>query len=376
MTRTILFLLSICAIFACNNATRQEEQTNAQPNTAAMNKNFFGSVDNDSVFQFTLKNEKGTEVKILNYGGTITSILVKDKNNQLGDVVLGFDSLSGYTQKGNPYIGALVGRYANRIANGKFTLDGKTYTLATNNNGNHLHGGLKGFDKVVWHVASATDNSLALSYISKDGEEGYPGNLNVKVVYSLGADNGLKIDYTATTDKATPINLSNHSYFNLSAGKDSTILDHELMLNADKYTAVNDKLIPTGNLPPVKGGPMDFTKSKRIGNDIGKVKGGYDHNWVLNKKGDALEQIGSVYHPASGRLMEIYTTQPGVQFYTGNFLDGSLTGKGGQKYVQHAGLCLETQHFPDSPNQPSFPNAVLKPGETFHQVTMYKFSTK
>ena len=376
MTRTIFLFLSLCTIAACNNASKQEEQTNAQPNTAAMNKNFFGSVDNDSVFQFTLKNEKGTEVKILNYGGTVTTILVADKNNQLADVVLGFDSLSGYTQKGNPYIGALVGRYANRIANARFTLDGKTYTLAANNNGNHLHGGLKGFDKVVWHVDAATDNSLALSYNSKDGEEGYPGNLNVKVVYSLAADNSLKIDYTATTDKATPVNLTNHSYFNLSGGKDSTILDHELMLIADKYTEVNDNLIPTGKLPPVKGGPMDFTKSKRIGNDIGKVKGGYDHNWVLNKKGDDLEHIGTLYHPASGRLMEVYTTQPGVQFYTGNFLDGSLTGKGGKKYVQHSGLCLETQHFPDSPNQPSFPNAILKPGETFHQVTMYKFSTK
>ncbi len=376
MTRTIFLFLSLCTIAACNNASKQEEQTNAQPNTAAMNKNFFGSVDNDSVFQFTLKNEKGTEVKILNYGGTVTTILVADKNNQLADVVLGFDSLSGYTQKGNPYIGALVGRYANRIANARFTLDGKTYTLAANNNGNHLHGGLKGFDKVVWHVDAATDNSLALSYNSKDGEEGYPGNLNVKVVYSLAADNSLKIDYTATTDKATPVNLTNHSYFNLSGGKDSTILDHELMLIADKYTEVNDNLIPTGKLPPVKGGPMDFTKSKRIGNDIGKVKGGYDHNWVLNKKGDDLEHIGTLYHPASGRLMEVYTTQPGVQFYTGNFLDGSLTGKGGKKYVQHSGLCLETQHFPDSPNQPSFPNAILKPGETFHQVTVYKFSTK
>ena len=376
MTRTIFLFLSLCTIAACNNASKQEEQTNAQPNTAAMNKNFFGSVDNDSVFQFTLKNEKGTEVKILNYGGTVTTILVADKNNQLADVVLGFDSLSGYTQKGNPYIGALVGRYANRIANARFTLDGKTYTLAANNNGNHLHGGLKGFDKVVWHVDAATDNSLALSYNSKDGEEGYPGNLNVKVVYSLAADNSLKIDYTATTDKATPVNLTNHSYFNLSGGKDSTILDHELMLIADRYTEVNDNLIPTGKLPPVKGGPMDFTKSKRIGNDIGKVKGGYDHNWVLNKKGDDLEHIGTLYHPASGRLMEVYTTQPGVQFYTGNFLDGSLTGKGGKKYVQHSGLCLETQHFPDSPNQPSFPNAILKPGETFHQVTVYKFSTK
>jgi len=219
----------------------------------------------------------------------------------------------------------LIGRYGNRIANGKFTLDGKVYTLAQNNNGNHLHGGNKGFDKVIWTVDDVNDSSIHLSYNSKDGEEGYPGNLKVNVVYSLTNDNGLKIDYTATTDKATPVNLTNHSYFNLSGGKDTTILDHELRLDADRFTEVNDKLIPTGQLPPVKNTPMDFTKSKKVGQDIGKVKGGYDHNWVLNKKDSSFTLIGTLYHPASGRAMDIYTTQPGVQFYAGNFLDGSLT---------------------------------------------------
>jgi len=377
MKKLFYLVASLAILISCNNAPKETTKETNETKSASMQKVFFGTVGNDSIYQFKLQNAKGTEVFIMNYGGTITNLLVADKNGQKGDVVLGFDSLSGFLQKGNPYFGALIGRYGNRIANGKFTLDGKTYALATNNNGNHLHGGIKGFDKVVWNVDAASDSSLNLSYNSKDGEEGYPGNLQVKVVYSLDNDNALKIDYTATIDKACPINLTNHTYFNLSAGKDSTILDHELMIDADRYTAVNDKLIPTGQLPSVKNTPMDFTKAKRIGNDIDKVKGGFDHNWVLNKKDASLSLIATLYHPASGRFMEVSTTQPGVQFYTGNFLDGTLTGgKNGAKYVQHAGLCLETQHFPDSPNQPSFPSTVLKPGETYHQVTVYKFSTK
>jgi len=377
MKKLFYLVASLAILISCNNAPKETTKETNETKSASMQKVFFGTVGNDSIYQFKLQNAKGTEVFIMNYGGTITNLLVADKNGQKGDVVLGFDSLSGFLQKGNPYFGALIGRYGNRIANGKFTLDGKTYALATNNNGNHLHGGIKGFDKVVWNVDAASDSALHLSYNSKDGEEGYPGNLQVKVVYSLDNDNALKIDYTASIDKACPINLTNHTYFNLSAGKDSTILDHELMIDADRYTAVNDKLIPTGQLPSVKNTPMDFTKAKRIGNDIDKVKGGFDHNWVLNKKDESLSLIATLYHPASGRFMEVYTTQPGVQFYTGNFLDGTLTGgKNGAKYVQHSGLCLETQHFPDSPNQPSFPSTVLKPGETYHQVTVYKFSTK
>lgn len=336
----------------------------------------FGTTDGKEVIEYTLTNGNGVSVKILNYGGTITHLMAPDKSGTFGDVVLGYDSLSGYQQAGNPYFGSLIGRYGNRIANGKFTLDGKTYTLALNNNGNTLHGGNKGFDKVVWTGKPLSDSSLQLTYHSVDGEEGYPGNLHTEVVYTLTGNNELKIEYKATTDKATPINLTNHAYFNLSAGADSTVLDHELQLKADKYTAVNAKLIPTGQLPDVKGTPFDFNTAKKIGNDIGKVDGGYDHNWVLNK-GAGLEQIGSLYHPASGRYMEVFTTEPGVQFYSGNFLDGTLTNtKGGKKYVKHAGLCLETQHFPDSPNQPSFPSTILKPGETYTQTTIYKFSTK
>jgi len=373
-----LLAVILIALIACNNQekTKQENASTSSANSSSMNKKYFGMIGSDSVYEYELRNAKGMQVSIISYGGTVTKIVVPDKNGQAADVVLGFDSLSGYLQKGNPFIGALIGRYGNRIANGKFTLDGQVYTLAQNNNGNHLHGGNKGYDKVVWNVDAVNDTSLHLSYNSKDGEEGYPGNLKVNVAYTLTDDNGLKIDYTATTDKSTPVNLTNHSYFNLSGGKDSTILDHELRLDANRYTEVNDKLIPTGQLPQVKNTPMDFTKSKRVGQDIAKVKGGYDHNWVLNKKDSSLTLIGTLYHPASGRAMDIYTTQPGVQFYTGNFLDGTLTGKNGAKYAQHAALCLETQHFPDSPNQPSFPNTILSPGQTYHHTTIYKFYTK
>ena len=349
-------------------------------------KIFYGSIGTDSVFQYTLANKNGMTVKILNYGGTVTDIITPDKNGKMGDVILGYDSLSGYRQTGNPYFGCLVGRYANRIANAKFTLDarpddpvgpGKEYTLAVNNGPNSLHGGLKGFDKVIWAVKSFTDSSLSLSYLGKDGEEGYPGNLTADVTYSLSGDNAFKIEYSATADKPTPVNLTNHCYFNLSAGADSTILDHELMLKADKYTPVNETLIPTGKIDEVKGTAMDFTTVKKIGKEITQVSGGYDHNWVLNRSGSDIEMIGSVYHAASGRYMEVFTTQPGIQFYSGNFLDGTLKNTiGGTKYVKHAGLCLETQHFPDSPNQPSFPNTILKPGETYHHTTVYKFSIK
>jgi aldose 1-epimerase len=359
----------------CKLMPKKENQP-ATGSAATASKVLWGTIGNDSVFQYTLQNAAGMEVKILNYGGTITNLFVPDRNGMKGDVVLGFDSLNGYLQKGNPYFGALVGRYANRIANAQFTLDGTVYRLAANDHTNTLHGGLKGFDKVIWTAAPLNDSTLQLSYLSKDGEEGFPGNLQVNVIYSLGADNSLHIDYAATTDKPTPLNLTNHAYFNLSAGKDSTILDEELMLNANKYTEVNDQLIPTGNLVDVKGGPMDFTEAKKIGLDIGKVKGSYDHNWVLNKNADSLQLAATVYDTGSGRFMEVFTTQPGIQFYTGNFLDGSLTGKQGQKYVQHAALCLETQHFPNSPNQPSFPSTILKPGETFHQTTVYKFSVR
>jgi aldose 1-epimerase len=374
MRKALLVSLSLVLILSCKLMNKEDEKKTTE--SAKTGKTLYGMIGADSVFQYILTNKNGMVVKILNYGGTVTDIMAPDKNGKMGNVVLGYDSLAGYLQIGNPYFGCLVGRYANRIANAKFTLDGKEYPLAANNNGNTLHGGLKGFDKVIWTVKSVNDSSLSLSYLSKDGEEGYPANLTANVIYSLMPDNGLKIEYSATTDKATPVNLTNHCYFNLSAGTDSTILDHELMLNADKYTPVNDKLIPTGKIDPVKGGPMDFTTTKKIGRDISQVAGGYDHNWVLNEMGKSFS-VASLFHAPSGRYMEVWTTEPGIQFYSGNFLDGTLKNtRGGAKYIKHAGLCLETQHFPDSPNQPSFPNTILKPGETYTQTTVYKFSTK
>ncbi|HLF45845.1 MAG TPA: aldose epimerase family protein [Chitinophagaceae bacterium] len=355
----------------------KKEEKETQKTEKEISKIFFGLTGTDSVFQFTLINKNGMEVRLLNYGGTVTHILTPDKNGKLGDVILGFDSLSGYLQTGNPYFGCLVGRYANRIANAKFSLDGKTYTLAANNGANSLHGGIKGYDKVIWNVKSFDDKSLSLSYNSKNGEEGYPGNLTVNVIYSLEEDNSFRIKYEATTDKPTPVNLTNHCYFNLSAGSDSTILDHELMLQANEFTPVNEQLIPTGKIESVMNTPMNFTNAKKIRSDISKVNGGYDHNWVLNKKNDSLQWIGSLYHAASGRLMEFATTEPGIQFYSGNFLNGTLINtKAGKIYVKHAGLCLETQHFPDSPNQSNFPNTILKPGETYSHETVYKFSVK
>ena len=340
----------------------------------------YGEVDGEKVVQYTLTNPSGMIVKILNYGGTVTDIIVPDKNGKQGNVVLGFDSLSGYLQTGNPYFGCLVGRYANRIANAKFTLDGREYTLAANNDGNSLHGGLKGFDKRVWKASDINTDSISsikFSYDSKDMEEGYPGNLHTEVVYTLTKDNALKIEYTATTDKPTPVNLTNHCYFNLSAGTDSTILDHVLMLRAQQYTPVNDKLIPTGKIDTVRGNEMDFTSAKKIRKDIAQVAGGYDHNWVFQKPENRFDMVASLYHEPSGRFMEVYTTEPGIQFYSGNFLNGTLQHtRGGMKYVKHAGLCLETQHFPDSPNQPAFPNTILKPGDTYQHITVYKFSVK
>lgn len=377
----IAFLLLAHLFVSCSNSenskTASDQKDSSTSTSSAMTPTAYGNFDNTAVNQYTLSNSKGMVVKIINYGGIVTDIMVPDRNGKAGDVVLGYDSLSGYTQTGNPYFGALIGRYGNRIANAKFTLDGKAYTLAANNNGNTLHGGTKGFDKVVWNADQKDDHTLELTYNSKDGEEGYPGNLQAKVVYTVTNDNELKIEYTATTDKPTPVNLTNHTYFNLSAGNAPTIEDHELMLNAAKYTIVNDKLIPTGALPDVKGTPMDFTSPKKIGRDLPKVKGGYDHNYVLNKTGTDLTQAATAYDSASGRFMEMSTTEPGVQFYSGNFLDGTLKGgRNGAKYMQHAGFCLEAQHFPDSPNQPSFPSTILKPGDTYHQTTIYKFSTK
>jgi len=381
-----LILIAISTIlFSCKLMNKEEKKEDKSqvglPYTKfSVAEDGYGEVDGEKITQYTLTNPSGMIVKIINYGGTVTDIIVPDKDGKMGDVVLGYDSLSGYLQRGNPYFGCLVGRYGNRIANARFTLDGKEYKLAANNNGNTLHGGVKGFDKRVWKASDINTDSVSsikFAYDSKDMEEGYPGNLHTEVVYTLTKDNELKIEYTATTDKATPVNLTNHCYFNLSAGTDSTILDHELMLRATRFTPVNDLLIPTGSIDTVKGNAMDFTAAKKIGKDIAQVAGGYDHNWVFQKPENRFDLVASLYHPPSGRYMEVRTTEPGIQFYSGNFLDGVLKNtRGGAKYVKHAGLCLETQHFPDSPNQPSFPNTILKPGETYQQITVYKFSTK
>ena len=336
----------------------------------------FGMVDDKPVSLYTLTNKNGMRVKITNYGAIVVSIETPDKAGKLGDITLGYDNLAGYLEK-TPYFGAIVGRYGNRIAKGKFTLDGVEYQLATNDGENHLHGGVKGFDKVVWMPSEvkAKDNvGLRLMYVSKDGEEGYPGTLFVSVTYTLTNDNELKINYSAFTDKTTIINLTSHNYFNLAG--DGDILGHELMLVADNYTPVDETLIPTGEIKSVKGTAMDFTTVKTIGSRIDQVASGYDHNYVLNNKDGKLALAGQLYEPVSGRALDIYTTEPGIQFYSGNFLDGSITGKGGRVYKKYSGLCLETQHFPDSPNKPDFPSVVLKAGEMYGYQTVHKFYTK
>jgi aldose 1-epimerase len=333
----------------------------------------FGTLpDGTAVDIYTLTNAHGLKVRIMTYGATIVSLELPDKNGALADCVLGYDALDGYL-KSSPYFGAIVGRYGNRIAKGLFTLDGVTYKLAVNNGANHLHGGLKGFDKVVW-TAEPVTAGVKLSYLSRDGEEGYPGNVKVSVTYRLTAADELSLDYEVTTDKATPVNVTSHSYFNFTGGK-RDILAHELTLSADRYTPVDAGLIPTGELKPVSGTPMDFTAPAAIGSRLAQVEGGYDHNYVLSSGGGALALAARIVEPESGRVMEIFTTEPGIQFYSGNFLDGTITGKGGHVYAKHWGFCLETQHFPDSPNKPQFPSTILKPGAVTASRTVHKFST-
>lgn len=345
----------------------------------------FGETDGKKVDLYTLTNAKGVVMAVTNYGGIMVSLLVPDKAGKMGDIVLGYNDVAGYV-KNNPYFGSTVGRYGNRIGKAKFSLDGKEYTLAANNGENSLHGGVKGFDKVVWDAKEVkADNAVGveLKYLSKDMEEGFPGNLSVTVTYWLTNDNEFKLDYLATTDKATVVNLTHHSYFNLAGEGSGDILGHELMMNADKYTPVDVGLIPTGELPAVEGTPMDFKKPTAVGARIDadfeqlKFGKGYDHNWVLNqKKPGEMTLAATVYEPKSGRFMEVMTTEPGLQLYTGNFLDGSIIGKSGKAYAFRNALCLETQHFPDSPNKPDFPSVVLQPGETYKTTTIYKFSTK
>ncbi|MBN2064909.1 MAG: galactose mutarotase [Sedimentisphaerales bacterium] len=351
---------------------------------AISSKPFGTTADGQNVDIYTLSNSNGIKAQIMTYGGIMVTLETKDREGKFGNILLGFDDLEGYFGE-SPYFGALIGRYGNRIASGKFTLDGVEYTLAQNDNGNHLHGGLKGFDKVVWTAEPVkSDDSVALKlhYVSKDMEEGYPGNLDVTMTYTLTNKDELIFDYEATTDKATVVNLTNHNYYNFNGGK-SDILDHVLMVNADNYTPVVEGLIPTGEIAPVKGTPFDFTIPTAIGarvnddNEQLKLGGGYDHNFVLNQKNAGeMTLAADVYDPATGRGMEIHTQEPGVQFYCGNFLDGTLKGHNGDVYNLRFALCLETQHFPDSPNQPDFPSTVLKPGETYKTRTIQKFYTK
>ena len=373
--------VALTGFSGCNskeNKMEQAETATIDQAEAKITKQAFGTAPNGEEVQlYTLTNANGMQVKITNYGAIVTSIITPDKEGNMGDVVLGFDNVNGYVPN-DPHIGGIIGRYANRIAKGKFTIDGNEYTLATNNGPNHLHGGNIGFDRVVWQAEELpAQNAIKLTYVSKDMEEGYPGNLTAVVTYTLTDDNGLKIDYEATTDKATPVNLTNHSYFNLSAGKKKDILKNVVTINADKYTASDETLIPTGELKSVKGTPYDFTTPQTVGTRINNLQGyGYDLNYVINNGGDKLTHAATVYEPTTGRVMEVHTTQPGIQRYTAYHLDGSLTGKNNTKYESYGGLCLEAQHYPDSPNKPEFPNTVIKPGEKYKETTIYKFSAR
>jgi aldose 1-epimerase len=351
---------------------------------AGLRKSAFGKMkDGEPVGLYTLTNTGGMEVAITNYGGVVVSIKAPDRSGKFADVVLGFDTFDAYLNN-TPFFGVLVGRYGNRIAKARFTLDGHEYHLAANDNGNTLHGGLKGFDKRLWNAKDVSTKevpALELTYLSKDGEEGFPGNLSVTVTYSLTPKNELKIDYAATTDKDTVLNLTNHSYFNLAGQGEGDILSHLMMINGDRFTPVDATLIPTGELKSVAGTPLDFRKPTAIGARIDaddqqiKFGRGYDHNFVLNRKGGELILAARVTEPSSGRVLEVLTTQPGLQFYTGNFLDGTIHGKVGKVYPRRSAFCMETQRFPDSPNQPQFPTTVLKPGKHFQSTTVFRFST-
>lgn len=375
-------------LISCGPKAEQQstaDSTMVKPSAAISSIPFGNMPDGREVKLFTLSNAGGMTMKVINYGGIIVSLTARDKQGVLEDVVLGYDSLSQYG-KDNPYFGALIGRYGNRIAKGKFAIDGVSYQLAGNNNGNHLHGGVKGFDKIFWNIEpldTAAGQALQLTYTSKDGEEGYPGNLAVEVIYILTDKNELKINYKATTDKKTIVNLTQHTYFNLSGNAKTDVLSHELMLNADQYIPVDKTLIPSNGLQDVSGTPFDFKTLTGIGTRINnkdqqlQFGEGYDHCWALNNppgKDPAL--AATLYDPASGRIMNVHTTEPGIQFYSGNFLDGSNTGKNGIVYKHRYGLCLETQKFPDSPNRPEFPSVVLSPGEVYSTQTIYAFSVK
>ncbi len=373
-----VFIAMLIAINSCQKQSRSDNnKTSAMEVKLDVKKEaFWKNPEGKNVDLYTLTNSQGLKTKIMTYGATVVSLEVPDRNGKFADVALGYDTLEEYV-KGNAYFGATIGRYANRIAKGRFTLNGVEYKLATNDGENHLHGGNKGFDKVIWEGEPFKREGavgVKFTYLSKDGEEGYPGNLACTVIYTLTDSNELKISYEAVTDKPTSINFTNHTYFNLAGHGNGDILNHELMINADKFTPVDEELIPTGEIQSVKNTPMDFTHPMTIGSRIGEVKGGYDHNYVINSGGDLLALTARVYEPTSGRIMEVYTTVPGVQLYSGNFLNGA-SGKQGKIYYKHYGFTLETQHFPDSPNRPNFPSTILNPGEKYIHLDIYKFGS-
>jgi len=379
----VLALILAFGLLACKKEAGAPQGTPADRggSTMTVKKELFGRLaDGTAVDIYTLRNASGLEARIMTYGAILVSLKLPDRNGAFADVNLGFDNLEGYLGT-HPYFGAIIGRYGNRIAKARFVIDGIEYKLAQNNNGNTLHGGIKGFDKVVWKAepaGSAQGPGVKLIYLSRDMEEGFPGNLTVTVVYTLTDANELTIRYEATTDKKTPINLTNHAYWNLKGEGQGDVLGHRLQIEADKITAVDSaaNLIPTGEILPVAGTPFDFTAPHAIGERIAKVEGGYDHNFVLRSGGGALALAARVEEPESGRVLEIWTDQPGIQLYTGNFLDGTVVGKGGKAYGKHFAFCLETQHFPDSPNHPNFPTTILEPGQTYRTVTVHKFSVK
>ncbi len=369
----ILLTVTVLVIAGCNQPTVGGKK-------AGIEKQPFGkTADGKKVDLYTLTNTNGLTAKITNYGGIVTSLQVPDSNGNFTDIVLGYDNLDDYIKNNSPYFGAIVGRFAGRIAKGKFTLKGVEYKLATNNGPNHLHGGIKAFDKVVWDAEQMqTDEgpALKLTYLSPDGEEGYPGNLACTVIYPLTNNNELKVSYEAETDKTTVVNFTHHSYFNLAGHNSGNILGHILMINADNFAATDDLFIPTGEIKSIKGTPLDFTKPTPIGSNIAKTNGGYEHTYVLNSSCGSLALVARAYEPKTGRVMEVFTTQPGVKLYTGNYLDGSITGKDQAVYNKHAAFCLETQHFPDSPNHSNFPSTVLVPGEKYTHLIVHKFSTR
>jgi aldose 1-epimerase len=383
----LLFVLYGCFVFSCGKPDESKTSSTSKEGKHEMKieQSAFGKTpEGEDASLFTLQNAAGMKAVLTNYGATVISLHTPDRNGNFEDVVLGFPTLDGYVKE-HPFFGGIVGRYGNRIAKGRFTLDGVEYKLATNNGENHLHGGVKGFHKMVWSAEPVKHDSavgVKLSYLSKDGEEGYPGNLSCTVTYWLTSNNELKIEYQATTDKATPVNLTHHGYFNLAGQVKENILNHQMEIFADRFTPVDKSLIPTGELRAVAGTPMDFTQPHAIGERINNEDEqlqfglGYDHNWVLNSGSGALALAARVYEPSSGRVMEVWTTEPGLQFYSGNFLDGTLTGKEGRAYQHRYGFCLETQHFPDSPNKPDFPSTILRPGETYSTETIYRFSVK